>query len=104
MLRPGSLSAPAGGVVSRCHVHVAGLGSVLPAGSVARMSTVCWLSVRPLNVFGLVQALQAPPSIRHSNVEPASVAPKLKVAAALLGSAGLPVMTVSGGVVSTKTL
>src|SRR5690242_8363882 len=105
MFAPGLFSAPAGLVVSRCHVHVSGDASVLPAASVARTSSVCALSVRPATLCGLVQGDQVPPSTRHSNVEPASVELKLKLGVATLdGSAGLAVIVVSGAVRSTSTL
>src|ERR1041384_2981329 len=68
--RPGSCMVAAGAPVSRCHDQVAGVGSVFPAMSVARTSTVWRPSVRPLNVFGLVDAFHAPPSMRHPDVEP----------------------------------
>jgi hypothetical protein len=105
MLAPGLFSVPLGFVVSRCHVHVAGDASVLPAGSVARTSNVCALSVRPARLCGLVQGAQPPPSMRHSNVEPVSDELKVKLGtAAFDGSAGLPVIVVSGAVRSTSTL
>src|SRR5207237_8355603 len=72
--------------------------------SVARTSTVCWPSVSPVKVCGLVHAFQGPRSIRHSNVELGSLEANVKVAGALLGSAGTLVMAVSGGVESTLTL
>ena len=87
-LRPGSSSRPPGCVVSRCHDQLDGVGSVLPAVSVERTSAVWRPSVRPVKVFGLVQALHAPASMRHSNVDPGSEETNVKVAAALLGSAG----------------
>jgi len=43
-------------VVSTVHVNDAGLGSVLPAASVARTSNVCEPSMRPVNDSGLEQA------------------------------------------------
>ena len=101
--RPGSCIVAPGAFVSRCHDQLAGLASVLPAMSVARTSTVRWPSVRPVNVLGLVQALQPPPSTRHSKVEPASVDAKPNVAGTLLGSPGTTVKLVSGGVESTVT-
>ena len=74
--------------MSRCHDQVDGVGSVFPAVSVERTSAVWRPSVRPVNVFGLVQPLHAPPSIRHSKVEPGSLETNVNVAAVLLGSAG----------------
>src|ERR671937_521320 len=73
MFAPGFVSVPVGLFVSRCHVHVSGVASVLPAGSVARTSKVCALSVRPDTLCGLVHGDQLPPSIRHSKVDPGSV-------------------------------
>src|SRR5919197_3853055 len=105
MFAPGLFSVPVGSFVSRCHVHVAGEASVFPAGSVARTSKVCALSVRPPTVCGLVHGAKAPPSIRHSNVEPVSVELNVKAGlAALDGSAGLPVIGVSGGGRATSAL
>src|SRR5690242_15850796 len=105
MFAPGLLSVPVGFVVSRCHVQLSGDASVLPAASVARTSNVCVLSASPERPCGLVHGDQLPPSIRHSNVEPASVELKAKLGvAALDGSAGLLVIVVSGAVRSTSTL
>ena len=102
---PGLLIVAVGLFVSRCHVHVSGDASVLPAASVARTSKVWSLSVRPLTVCGLVQGAQLPPSIRHSNVDPDSDEPNVKAGlAALDGSAGFPTMVVCGAVRSTSTL
>ena len=51
---------------------------------------------------GLVQAVQEPPSIRHSNVEPVSVDVNEKVGlASLEGSGGDEVIEVLGAAVST---
>ena len=47
-----------GGVVSTVQVRLAGLGSVLPAGSVARTVNVCEPSARPLYVWGEVHAVK----------------------------------------------
>src|ERR671932_744425 len=100
---PGLLSVPVGFVVSRCHVQVGGVGSTFPAGSIERTSNGCWLSARPLIVFGLVHGFQEPPSTRHWNVEPASLEVNVNVDV-LLGSPGAPVMFVNGGFVSIETL
>ena len=62
MLAPGLLSVPVGAFVSRCHVQLSGVGSVLPAGSVARTAKVCELSVRPGTLCGLVHGAKEPPS------------------------------------------
>src|SRR5947208_11120155 len=105
MFAPGLVSVPAGLLVSRCHVHVSGDGSVFPAASVARTSNVCALSASPLTEWGLAQGAQAPPSIRHSKLEPGSDELKVKLGvAAFDGSAGLPTIVVSGAVRSTSTL
>src|SRR6266516_7619675 len=105
MFAPGLFSVPVGLLVSRFHVHVSGDGSVLPAGSVARTSNVWALSVSPLSEWGLVQGAQAPPSIRHSKLEPGSDDPNVKAGVvALDGSAGLPTIVVCGAVRSTSTL
>src|SRR4029079_19577057 len=95
MFAPGLLSVPVGFVVSRCHVQLSGDASVLPAASVARTSNVCVLSASPERPCGLVHDDQLPPSIRHSNVEPASVELKAKLGvAALDGTAGLVLIVV----------
>ena len=75
----------------------------MPAVSVARTSKV-WLP--PLNagetVCGLMQLIQEPPSMRHSNVEPASVELNVKIGVVLLeGSDGLESIAVFGAVRST---
>src|SRR5436305_2280081 len=79
-----------GAVRSIVHVKEAGVASVLPAGSVARTSKVWLPAASAADVSGLVQGLKLPLSIRHSNVEPGSLAPNAKVGvASLVGSAGL---------------
>ena len=91
-----------GGPVSSDHVKLAGVGSVLPAGSVARTSKACDPSARPVYAFGLVQALQAPPSMRHSKVELPSLELNEKLASADPdGSLGCAVIVVFGAAVST---
>ena len=54
-------------------LRVAGVVSTFPAASVARTSNVWAPTARPESPSGEAQALQAPPSRRHWNVEPASV-------------------------------
>ena len=104
MLVPGLFSVPVGSFVSRCQVHVAGVASVLPAASVARTSKVWLLSVRPATFRGLVHEAKAPPSMLHSNVEPASLEPNVKDGTARLdGSEGLVRIVVLGAVRSTST-
>ena len=57
------------------NVRAAGLSSGLPAGSTARTSNVCWPAGRLAGgVNGEAHAVKGPPSIRHSNVEPGSLA------------------------------
>src|SRR5438132_1108384 len=104
MLAPGLFSVPVGPLVSRCHVHESGVGSVLPAASVARTSKVCALSVRPPTECGLVHGANEPPSILHSKLEPGSEEVKVNAGvAAFDGSAGFVTMVVSGAVRSTLT-
>src|SRR5207247_1916841 len=63
-----------GAVRSIVKVELAGLPSVLPAGSVGRWS-MGWLPSGTAEfVCGLVQELQPPPSTRHSKLEPGSLA------------------------------
>ena len=90
--------------MSTVKVRLAGVGSVLPAGSVARTSKVCGPSASADVVNGVVQAANAAASTRHSNVEPASVEVKVKVGRVVVGRAaraGPPVMEVSGGWLSS---
>ena len=75
----------------------------MPAWSVARTSKV-WLPSLSAGerVSGLVQAVQEPPSILHSKLEPVSVELKEKLGlASLEGSGGDAVIEVLGAVVST---
>src|SRR6266511_413186 len=105
MFAPGLFSEPVGALVSRCHVQVSGVASVFPAASVARTSKVCALSSRPVTLCGLVQGEKDPPSILHSNVEPASEEVNVKTGVASLdGSAGCATMVVFGAFRSTSTL
>src|SRR5690349_1340205 len=81
--------------------NVAGVGSRLPAASFARTANVCGPSVSGPNTAGDAQALKGPAYMLHSNVPPASLAVKEKVALVLLvGELGLVTMVVSGGTVS----
>jgi hypothetical protein len=90
-----------GALVSIVHVYVSGEASVFPAASVARTSKVWSPSASPARLSGLVQALQEPPSSRHSNVEPPSLEEKEKLApVAFVGSPGWAVIVVSGAAVS----
>ncbi len=93
----------AGGTVSITQPCDAGEASVLPPTSVARTSNVCAPSASAVYERGEVQAVQAPPSRRHSNVEPAWSAENAKSASAsLAGVAGAESIVVSGATVSTS--
>src|SRR5215216_3852140 len=84
------------------HVNDAALPSVLPVVSVAFTLKVWLPTARPVRDAGLVHAEKPPPLSSHSNVESFSVESKLKSALLeLLGSDGLPVIDVSGAVMST---
>ena len=90
-----------GAVVSTVKLREAGVGSGLPAGSVARTSKLWPPSARGPAVCGAEHSPQPPPSIRHSNHEPGSFAEKPKVGdAAFVGPDGPLSMVVSGGVPS----
>lgn len=79
----------------------AGVGSALPASSVALARKTCRPSERPVCLSGEVQALRAEPSREHPNVEPSSVEENSKVAESLLTVPDGPETTSdSGGVVS----
>ena len=103
-LLPGLFRVAVGAFVSRCHVQLSGVASVLPAASVARTWKVCELSVRPGTVCGLVHGANPPPSMLHSNVEPGSVEVNVNDGVPLDGSAGFVTMLVFGAVRSTSTL
>ncbi len=90
-----------GGVVSMRQVRLAGVVSVLPAGSVARIRTVCSPSVSPVRTSGLAHGVNGAASSAQVNVAPASLAVKVMVAAAdATSAAGPAVMVVAGAVVS----
>src|SRR5947208_894681 len=91
-----------GAVRSTVQVWLECVASVLPAGSVARTSKV-WLPAPSAEVaWGLVQADQLPPSIRHSKVEPGSLELKLKLGVGSFdGLPGPEFSDVVGAVVST---
>jgi hypothetical protein len=92
-----------GAARSTAHVCVAGVGSVFPAGSVARTANVCGPSESPVRLLGEPHEAQAPLSSRHSKVDPLSVEMNEKVAeVALVGSVGADVIAVSGTEVSTN--
>jgi hypothetical protein len=89
----------AGATVSIVHVELAA-APALPAASVALTWKVCEPSARPVYAFGLEQLANAPPSIAHWKVAPASEL-KLKVALALLlGFVGAAEIVVVGATVS----
>ena len=89
-----------GGAVT-LHVKLAGVGSGLPVGSMARTWNVWSATSRASTVRGLVQPSHAEPSIRHSNVEPVSLAEKTNVPlVSTVTLSGLASMVVSGAVVS----
>src|SRR5829696_2616462 len=79
---------PLGGAVI-VQVREAGVGSTLPAVSIARTSKVWVATLRLLSARGDWQPAHCPESIRHSNVAPASEA-KPKLADVASGGAGRP--------------
>src|SRR5918996_771903 len=82
-------SVVSGAVVSTVQACEAGVGSGLPAASVARTAKVWPPSASGPTGSGLVQGAQAPPSRRHSKVEAPSLAENAKLGeASALGSAG----------------
>ena len=89
-----------GALVSIVNERVAGVASVLPAASVARTANV-WPPSGSVSVIGLEHAVQVPPSTRHSNVEPDSLAVNVNVGdPSLVLPLGPPVIDVFGAVVS----
>src|SRR3954454_22387110 len=88
MYVPGEVIVTVGGPRSIDQAWLVGVASRLPAGSTARTSKVWLPSASAEVLWGLVQALQLPPSIRHSNVAPASGELKANVGVAALSSAG----------------
>ncbi len=91
-----------GASVSTVKVRVAGVGSALPAGSIARTSKVCSPSARSPAGCGDWHAANAPPSTRHSNVVPGlSPVNSNSGVASPVGPDGPAVMLVCGGSVST---
>src|SRR4051812_40101921 len=102
MYVPGEVIVAVGGPRSIDQVWLAGVASRLPAASTARTSRGWLPSVSAELGWGLVQALQLPPSILHSNLVPASGAVKANVGVAALSSAGGgELRVVSGAVRST---
>ena len=87
---------------SMVQLCVSGLGSVLPAGSIARTSNVCGPLASVAVWNGVVQGANAPASTLHSNVEPTCVDVNWKSpVASVLGFASAAVIVVFGGAVST---
>ena len=68
-----------GAAVSTVKLRDAGVGSTLPAGSVARTSNVCAPSANEAVVSGVEHEPHAPPSTRHSKLEPAWLDEKANV-------------------------
>jgi hypothetical protein len=97
-----AVTVVSGAAVSTVQVKVAGLASVLPAGSVARTLKVCEPSARPVYGCGLVQAEKPPPSSWQAKVEPGSLEVKSNAALAEAVSAGgFEVIVVFGATAST---
>ena len=87
---------------STTHSCTAGVGSALPAASVARTRNRWSPSASPLTTRGDVHEAKAPPSSEHSNVEPASSDENVNVPpVAVVGLSGPLSIVVSGGVVSS---
>ena len=94
-----------GAAVSTVKLREAGVGSTFPAGSVARTSKVWAPSASDAVVSGVEHEPQAPPSTRHSNVEPAWSAENANVGvASLVGPDGPLSIVVCGAAVSTVKL
>ena len=91
-----------GTTVSIVQVWPAGVGSTLPAASLARTLKLWLPSARLLVLWGEAQAVKAAASSEHSNIVPSSLLLKVNVALLLRdGLYGLPVSVVSGATVST---
>jgi hypothetical protein len=87
------------------HACVAGLSSVFPAASVARTRSSCAPSPRPVYSFGEAHDTNAAPSSEHSNVAPASLAARVRLAEVLVVlAAGPDGIVVCGAVESTVQL
>ena len=94
-----------GGIVSTVKLRVAGVGSVLPAESVARTENVCRPSGSALYATPETQAVNGAPSRLQANVEPVSVELKPNEALVLFTVPDGPeVIVVSGGVRSIVQL
>lgn len=91
-----------GGTRSMIHVVLAGVGSVLPAASVARTWTVCSPASKALRVVGVEQGAQRPLSSWQSNVPPGSLElNEIEALVEFVGFAGPAVIVVAGAVRST---
>ena len=91
-----------GSSVSTVKLFSAGVGSVLPAWSVAWTAKVCGPSANGPVLAGLEQEVNTAPSTEHSKVEPPSLEENSKVGeASLVGPEGPSSIVVSGGTVST---
>ena len=94
-----------GAAVSTVKMCDAGVGSTLPARSVARTSNVCAPSASDAMLSGVEHEAHAPPSTRHSNVEPASSAENTNVGVgSFVGPDGPLLIVVCGAAVSTVKL
>jgi hypothetical protein len=101
----GGVVSPGGGGGGALTVkpRLAGVASTLPAASRARTSKVCGPGGRPAVVWEPLepQGANAPSSILHSKLEPASLEVKVNVGVeSSVGPDGPPVIVVSGGVAS----
>src|ERR1044072_2253885 len=86
-----------GSLSSTAHIHTAGVGSVLPDGSVAGRETVGAPTARPAYDFPEPQEANSAVSSLHSKLEPDSLEPKEKPAEVVVVVAGGPPgMVVSG--------
>src|SRR5205814_10494788 len=83
------------------HANVSGVGSVLPAASVALTEKVCDVLARLVYAFGGPQPVKAAPSSEHWNVELPSLAVNPNDTALPEGFPGALVIVVLGGVKST---
>ncbi len=91
--------------MSTVNARDAGVGSTFPAVSVARTSKVCAPSASDPVVSGVEQEPHAPPSTRHSKLEPAWLAENANVGvASLVGPEGPLSIVVFGAAVSTVKL
>ena len=91
-----------GAAVSTVQAYEAGVGSVLPAPSIARTSKVWLPSASRPATSGLVHGVQGPASTRHSKAAPGSSDSNSKVGASSFdGSAGTSTIVVCGATVST---